>query len=86
MKKLSVESFIGEKVEYDQHGGQFIWGLHKGDEMQMLLSVRGWGAIQQLFEDGNDAANFQDEMGEWIADAINQKLNNRLMKLAHKTR
>ena len=75
MKNPTVESFIGDKVEYDQHGGQFIWGIHNGEEMQMLLSVRGWGAIQHLFDNQNDAAKFQDEMGEWIADAINEKLN-----------
>lgn len=48
-----------------------------GDDIQMLLDVRAWGAIQNLPEFKNNAqkaANFQDELGEWIAKAINEKL------------
>ena len=52
----------------------------------MLLDLRGWGAIQNLFlKNGNAvdpdweerARNFQDELGRWIADAINQKLKQQ---------
>jgi hypothetical protein len=74
-KKITVEDFIGDKAKYDDHG-QMIWG-YKGNDIQKLLdiSVRGWGAIQHLFKDQEEAAKFQDELGEWIADAINQKIN-----------
>lgn len=74
---MKPEDFIGDKAEYDKEG-QMIWGITKGDEMQMLLNVRGWGAIQNLFpmtkEGQNKAAKYQDEVGQWITDAINEKL------------
>lgn len=73
-QKPTVESFIGGKVIYD-NAGQYFFGKHG---QQMVAELRGWGAIQNMFpitEQGqNDAAKFQDELGEWIADAINQKL------------
>lgn len=72
---MKPEQFIGEKAVYDE-AGQMIFA-QTGDDMQMLLDVRGWGAIQNLPEFKNNAqkaANFQDELGEWIAEAINEKL------------
>lgn len=41
----------------------------------MIGEVRGWGAIQHLFTDQKQAADFQDAMGKFFADAINEKLN-----------
>jgi hypothetical protein len=46
----------------------------------MIGEVRGWGAIQNLFKnkdgsiDFKKAEDFQDSLGVWIADAIQQKL------------
>jgi hypothetical protein len=71
---MKPQDFIGDSVEYDKEG-QIIWGVTNGDELQMLLNVRGWGAIQHLFDSQDDAAKFQDEVGQWITDAINEKLN-----------
>lgn len=71
---MKPREFIGDKVEYDEEGGQYIWGIQDDDTLQMVAMVRGWGAIQHLFDDQNDAANFQDEVGKFIADAINEKL------------
>ncbi len=48
--------------------------------MQLIGQIRGWGAIQNLFKDSKGAidmkaaADFQDEIGNFIADAINEKL------------
>jgi hypothetical protein len=75
--KLKVEDFIGDTVEYDQYGGVFIWGKHlKNNNLSLLMDIRlrGWGEIQNKFKTQEAAAAFQDEVGEWIADAINQKL------------
>lgn len=72
-KKLpTVHNFIGDKATYDMWG-QIIWG-NNGEEMQMLLDVRGWGAIQNLFDDEDKAADFQDKLGKWYVEAINEKL------------
>lgn len=74
-----VIAFIGERVEGDDMCG-YIWGIDGNSGMQMVAEVRGWGAIQHLYRDekGNydldAAAEFQDGLRNWIADAINQKL------------
>jgi hypothetical protein len=89
MKYLEkIKAFIGE-AEYDQWGGGYIWGKTK-KETQMIaqineipeedikvnevLSIRGWGAIQHMFKDVREAEEFQDELGKFISDAINEKL------------
>lgn len=69
---MKPEEFIGEKVTYDKDS-QRIFG-HKGGKIQLLLDVRGWGAMQNIFRYQEDAADFQDELGQWFADAINEKL------------
>lgn len=75
---MTPKEFIGNKVSYDNEGTYF-WS-HQGDQLQMLADLRGWGAIQNLFKDKdgrinfNEAAKFQDEIGAYLADAINEKL------------
>lgn len=44
--------------------------------MIMDIQIRGWGAIQNMFDDLKDAEEFQNEVGRWIADAINKKLGS----------
>jgi len=76
-----IREYIGGSVVYD-NTGTLIWG-RKGDEevnLQRVLDIRGWGAIQNLFKDDDGgihftrAASFQDKLGNWIAEAINEKL------------
>ena len=40
----------------------------------MVAEVRGWGTLQYKFNTANEAAKFQDEVGKFIADAINEKI------------
>lgn len=78
---MKPSDFIGEKAKYDRDG-QILWGVTKKDGLQMLAEVRGWGAIQNLFvkpKSGGEidmaaAGKFQDEVGEWLAAAVNEKL------------
>jgi uncharacterized protein YqjF (DUF2071 family) len=76
---MKVEEFIGDHVKYDSDG-QLIWGVQANGDHQRLLDLRGWGAIQQMFKtkggtiDFEAAAKFQDELGAWIVDALNKKL------------
>ena len=70
---IKVEDFIGDNVEYDE-SGQVIWG-NKDDGQQLLIDVRGWGAIQNLIKNNDKATKFQDDLGKWFAEAINEKLN-----------
>lgn len=75
---MNIKDFIG-KATYD-NCGQFIWGVGDDGEHQKLADLRGWGAIQNLFKtkdgkvDTDEAARFQDELGKWIVDAINEKI------------
>lgn len=79
MEDITVEKFIG-KARYDKPGQMIFGQTEDGD--QLIVDVRGWGAIQYLFKnkngtyDLNKAEKFQDELGQFITDAINEKLNN----------
>lgn len=84
-----IKKFIGH-AKYDEWGGGYIWGYDKKDgnnmlaqiekipnetvEVNKVLSVRGWGAIQNMFPSTEVAKEFQNELGKFIADAINEKL------------
>lgn len=76
---MKVTDFIGVKATYDDYG-QHIWAVDKDGGHQKLADLRGWGAIQYLFKtkkgliDEEKAASFQDELGRWLVDAINEKL------------
>ena len=77
---MKVKDFINGKVTYDKFGGQYFWINEPKGGTQMLAELRGWGHIQNMFKNKNgtinedDAGKYQDEIGDWIADAINEKL------------
>lgn len=77
---MEISKFIN-KAKYNKES-QKIWGVQDNGHHQMICDLRGWGAIQNLFIDKKGkidlekASEYQDELGEWIVDAINQKLNN----------
>lgn len=81
-----VQELIGQKAVFESG---YIFGVDKKDGHQTLCAVRAWGAIQNLFVnedktiDIEKAESFQDYFGEWIADAIEQKLK-RTKKVNHK--
>lgn len=61
-------------VYYDNESAT-IFNKTDDGKIQQVLDVRGWGRIQNLFAELNDAANFQDKVGEFIAEAIREKIN-----------
>ena len=85
-----LKAFIGESVRYDSYGGGYIFGNNPkvGDQMiaqvedieegNALISVRGWGAIQNLKNLPCSPVKFQDELGKFIAEAINEKMEREL--------
>ena len=78
-QEKQLRDFIGDSVKYDDNG-TMIFGVKNGD-IQLIADVRGWGAIQNLPQFKNDKtqdnmAEFQDALGQFIADAINEKLTN----------
>ena len=81
---VKVSDFIGEKATYDE-SGQMIFGVDKKGGLQLIADVRGWGAIQNLFKNSDgtikaEASKFQDKLGEWLAEAINEKLEREKNK------
>lgn len=74
----SIIEFIGMAL-YDEDG-QIIFGVDKEGGYQRLLDVRAWGAIQNYFMTkkgefyGQKAVDFQDEIGRFVAFAINEKI------------
>lgn len=76
----TVRDFLGKEVYYDEQG-QIIWGKGKDGYERVfdLGDIRGWGSIQHLFKEGDGidmsaAANFQDQVGRFVVEAINEKL------------
>lgn len=68
-----IKEFVG-KARYDDHG-QMIFREPEKNNLQMFLDVRGWGAIQHMgFKTELDAMNFQDKVGRWVTDVINNNL------------
>ena len=76
----TIEDFIN-RATYDSES-QTISGVDGDGKPVLIAMVRGWNVIQDMFRDDKGvadrarAAEYQDEMGEWIADAINQKLRD----------
>lgn len=78
---MKVKDFINGKVTYDKFGGQYFWINDTKGGAQMLAEIRGWGHIQNMFHGNSDAAGrYQDEVGDWIAEAINEKLERETNK------
>ena len=81
---MKVKDFINGKVTYDKFGGQYFWINLPNGGTQVLAEMRGWGHIQNMFRkkgknsgqyiDDEATGKFQDEIGDWIADAINEKM------------
>lgn len=70
---ITIKEWLKD-VYYDNFG-QYLWSKQDADGgSQMIGEVRGWGAIQQKFKTQEEAAQFQDEVGKFIADAINEKI------------
>lgn len=79
---MKIKDFINGEVTYD-NCGQYFW-IKTPDGNQMLAELRGWGAIQNRFKDKKGdinmsaAADFQDEIGMWIAQAINDTMKREV--------
>jgi hypothetical protein len=68
---MTIKQWLSD-VFYDDYG-QYLWAKHS-DGNQLIGEVRGWGALQQEFKTEKEAEAFQDEVGKFIADAINEKI------------
>jgi hypothetical protein len=70
----NIKKFIEtNNIIYDKEG-QCLFVVQKNGHHQMIGVIRGWGAIQKLFNNMEVAEDFQDQLGQFIADAIKEKL------------
>ena len=69
---MKITDYINGKVSYDE-GCVWINDL-------MILQVRGWGNIQYILPTQKEAEAFQDQVGQFIADAINEKIEREKLK------
>jgi hypothetical protein len=73
MSKLRVLDWL-KNVKFDGFGTQ-LWAHDVGsDEISHIADVRGWGTIQNKFKTEKEASHFQDQIGVFIAEAINEKV------------
>ena len=72
---MTIKQWL-QNAYYDEYG-QYLWANHD-DGNQLIGEVRGWGALQQEFETEEEAESFQDEVGKFIAAAINEKVQRDL--------
>jgi len=69
---MTIEKWLKD-VYYDEYGTH-IWSKDNEGDIQKIADIRGWGGIQQLFGTHKECEEFQDEVGKFIADAINEKV------------
>jgi hypothetical protein len=76
---MTIEKWLSN-VKYDAEAGTYIWNKEKDGSIQMIGEVRGCGALQHEFKTEEEAENFQDEVGEFIAQAIREKVERDFKK------
>jgi hypothetical protein len=70
---MTIEKWLSD-LHYDKFS-QTIWNKSGNDgDSQMVADIRGWGFLEYKFETVDEAAKFQDEVGEFIAEAIREKI------------
>lgn len=77
-----ITDFISGKVIYDN---QRFWIECKANGIRLLGELRGWGHIQHMKQFYNKgkidmglADKFHDDVGQFVADAINEKIKRNL--------
>ncbi len=81
-KEVDIKNYIKGKVRFDEFGGGYFWD----DDQNMIAEIRGFGRIQNIVakKDGSidydEAVEYQNKIGKWIAEAINEKLENEQSK------
>jgi DNA-directed RNA polymerase alpha subunit len=78
--KNRVIDFLG-KVHYSGDLGTYIWSNNTGGNTELIAIIEGYRSIQELCRTVNEANDFQDEMGRFIAEAINEKIERSCTKV-----
>jgi len=82
---MKITDYIDGKVTYDPDGAYLWINSVSNNGILMLGEIRGWGHIQHIKDfviqtkdgkgiDYKAAEQFQDEVGQFVADAVNEKI------------
>ena len=82
---MTVQKWFENGAVYGSDG-QVIFAKQGKNILQITADIRGWGYFRHLFETNEEAIKFEDEIGQFITDAINEKLERELTKGAAKTK
>lgn len=74
-----VMNFIG-KANYTSNLGTCIWSNNVFGKTELIAMIEGYRGIQEVCTTISEANEFQDEMGNFIADAINEKIERDSVK------
>ena len=77
-----VMNFIG-KANYTGDLGTYIWGNNIYGKTELIAMIEGYREIQNLCTTVSEANEFQDEMGRFIAEAINEKIERDRQKMIY---
>ena len=70
---MTIEKWLAD-VYYDEYGTH-IWNREDIDGgSQLVAEIRGWGRLQNEFPTLKESEKFQDEVGEFIVQAIREKI------------
>ena len=71
--KMTIKEWLKD-VYYDEYGTH-IWNREDEDGgSQLVAEIRGWGRLQNEFPTEKESEKFQDEVGEFIVQAIREKV------------
>ena len=71
---MNVEKFLEGAIFYEEDT-QTIWLVQKSDKTEIpIANVRGWSFFSNELMDFGEAVKTQDALGNFIVDAIKEKL------------
>lgn len=69
---MTVQEWLKD-VYYDV-SMQFIFAKKKNKGVEAVAGIRGFGSLSKEFPTLEETYNFQDQVGKFIAEAINEKI------------
>lgn len=73
---MTLQEYLKGTIYYIAEGQMILCEKKDNNNSHILdvSSVRGWGEIQHLFKTSKEAEDFQDSLGEFITEAIKEKI------------
>lgn len=66
---MTLKEFLKHPVKYDGNGIRIMTKDSKGGNI-VIADIRAWSAIRTLFPTQEECEEFEDELGKFIAEAI----------------